>query len=105
MIANYHTHTARCHHADGADREYAEAAVAAGMTILGFSDHTPQFYPNGFVSGMRMTPEEAPAYVRSIRELAREYADRIKIYVGFEAEYWPRMFGQLREYCCELGVD
>ena len=105
MIANYHTHTARCHHADGTDREYIEAAIAAGITTLGFSDHTPQFYPDGYVSNMRMTPEEAPEYVRSIRELAREYQDKIRIYVGFEAEYWPRMFGNLREYCRELGVD
>ncbi len=27
MIANYHTHTARCKHAEGEDREYVEAAI------------------------------------------------------------------------------
>ena len=40
MIANYHTHTWRCHHADGTEREYVENAIAAGIKILGFSDHT-----------------------------------------------------------------
>ena len=41
MLANYHTHTARCHHASGSEREYIEAAIAGGMKILGFSDHAP----------------------------------------------------------------
>ena len=40
LIANYHTHTKRCHHACGEDREYVEAAIESGLKILGFSDHT-----------------------------------------------------------------
>lgn len=105
MIANYHTHTARCHHASGTLREYVEAAVSAGMTTLGFSDHAPQFFDSGYVSRIRMTPSEAPEYVRSIRKLAEEYQNDIRICVGFEAEYWPDTFGRLRQYCRELGVD
>ena len=30
MIANFHTHTSRCNHASGTDREYVEAAIEAG---------------------------------------------------------------------------
>ena len=41
MIANYHTHTARCLHAAGAEREYVERALQGGCRVLGFSDHTP----------------------------------------------------------------
>ncbi len=41
FIANYHTHTKRCRHAVGEDREYVEAAIEAGLKVLGFSDHTP----------------------------------------------------------------
>ena len=66
MKANYHTHTVRCHHAVGDEREYIENAIDAGMKILGFSDHTPQFFKSGYVSGMRMTPDEAPGYVSCI---------------------------------------
>ena len=40
MIANFHTHTARCNHATGTDREYVEAAIRAGVKSLGFSDRT-----------------------------------------------------------------
>ena len=34
MIANYHTHTWRCRHADGTEREYVETAIEAGIIRL-----------------------------------------------------------------------
>ena len=105
MLANYHTHTARCHHASGSEREYIEAAIAGGMKILGFSDHAPQFYGEDYVSGMRMLPKEAEEYVGTLRRLADEYKDDIMILVGFEAEYFPRLFPKFRGLCARLGVD
>ena len=41
MIANYHTHTPRCHHAKGTEREYVENAIRAGIKRFGFADHSP----------------------------------------------------------------
>ena len=35
---NFHTHTARCNHAQGSDREMVLAAMEAGVQVLGFSD-------------------------------------------------------------------
>ena len=72
MTANYHTHTKRCRHASGTEREYIETAVSRGLTTLGFSDHTPQIFPNGFVSNFRMAPEETAEYFRTLRELREE---------------------------------
>ena len=66
MIANYHTHTTRCHHAEGEDRQYVETAIERGLKILGFSDHTPYYYDGDYVSGVRMLPEEVEGYVESI---------------------------------------
>ena len=31
---NYHTHTFRCRHAEGEDREYIEAAIKAGFNVV-----------------------------------------------------------------------
>jgi histidinol-phosphatase (PHP family) len=45
MKINYHTHTTRCHHAAGTEREYVEAAIANGIKVLGFADHTPYPFP------------------------------------------------------------
>ena len=67
MRYNLHTHTYRCNHASGTDREYVEAAIKAGMKTLGFADHCPQFFPNDYYSTFRMRPEAAADYVESLR--------------------------------------
>lgn len=90
MLANYHTHTKRCQHASGEDREYVEAAIQAGFQILGFADHCPWVFPRkDFVSGMRMSPAEVEGYFYSLESLKKEYAKEIKIYIGFETEHCP----------------
>ncbi len=91
MLANYHTHTFRCHHASGEDREYVEAAIRSGIKILGFSDHCPWIYGDDFISGTRMLPGQLDDYFTSVHALQREYAKDITIYTGFEAEYIPEL--------------
>ena len=54
MIANYHTHTWRCNHATGQEEEYVLTAVEQGFQILGFSDHAPYLFPEGYHSWVRM---------------------------------------------------
>lgn len=105
MIANYHTHTSRCMHACGEDREYVEAAIESGIQILGFADHTP--YPTNpdFRSGMRMALDEADGYFQSIMDLRKEYNNDIKILAGVEAEYFPEHFHKLVEFMKDYPLD
>ena len=91
MIANYHTHTKRCQHAIGEDREYVERAIAEGLMVLGFSDHGPMPYKN-YASYYKMTPEELPEYVGSVISLKKEFEDKIKIHLGLEVEYYPSLW-------------
>ena len=103
---NLHTHTVRCRHAVGEDREYVEAAIRAGMSVLGFADHCPQFFPvRDYYSHFRMFPEQAAEYAESVRSLQREYAADIRILLGFETEYYPETFGVLREFLHRLEPD
>ena len=92
MLANYHTHTVRCHHAIGTEREYIEEAISAGLTTIGFSDHCPYLYPEGKSSNMRMTFDEISGYFETLRALAKEYSDKIKVLIGFECEYFEDTF-------------
>ena len=92
MFANYHTHTTRCNHATGSDRDYVLSAIQSGVQILGFSDHAPYIYEEGFVSRMRMTMEQMGEYTESIHALKKEYAADIEIYCGLEMEYFPKRF-------------
>ena len=107
MIANYHTHTFRCGHAEGSDEDYVRQAVRSGLQILGFSDHTPYVYFDAEPRSrpIRMTPEELPDYARSVRALAEQYRDRIEIRLGVEAEYYPKYFLRLLELLRENGVE
>lgn len=91
MIANYHTHTARCKHAEGEDREYVEAAIRAGIKTLGFADHCPWPFQDGYVSGIRMAPADLDGYFYSLESLRKEYQKELTIYIGFEAEYDPSL--------------
>lgn len=108
MYANYHSHTPRCNHASGSPREYIEAALHHGFRVLGFSDHVPVPFSSGFVSDMRMTPAQTAGYVRELSELREEYADRIRILIGYEAEYFPKDFAAtlklLTQYPCDYLI-
>lgn len=89
MISNYHTHTKRCGHAAGEDKEYVEAAIRGNIKVLGFSDHCPWIFPDDFHSTIRMSLSEVDGYFHSLEELKREYKDDIDIKIGFEEEYMP----------------
>ncbi len=105
LRANYHTHTYRCQHASGTEREFVEAAIKMGITELGFADHVPCPFKDGYVSGIRMTMDQAPGYVDTIRQLGQEYASDIKLYVGFEAEYIPEFYQEQMAMFYRLGCD
>lgn len=92
LTTNLHTHTERCNHAVGEDREYVEAAIAAGIKVLGFSDHVPMPYRNHFHSHIRMRVNEIEDYTSSILSLKEAYKNDITIYLGYEAEYDPEIF-------------
>ena len=108
LKANYHTHTFRCRHATGTEREYIENAVRAGMTVLGFSDHCPQIFPGEYYSDYRMYPDQTADYVNTLLALREEYKDRIDIKIGYEAEYYPDIFGDflahIRQYPCDYLI-
>ena len=86
MIANYHTHTYRCNHAQGTEEEYVISALERGMDVLGFSDHTP--YPDD--NHGRMAYADLPVHFAEVDRLKRKYASRLIIRKGLEIEYLPR---------------
>lgn len=105
MIANYHTHTPRCHHAVGSEREYIENAIKAGFCELGFADHAPMPFDDGYVSGIRMSLDDTEEYVNTLLDLRREYEKDIKIFIGFEAEYYPRYFERFLDFLSQYPID
>ena len=105
MLANYHTHTARCMHATGEDEEYVLAAIEAGYTTLGFSDHAPFYYPNDYVSFYKMTSDKLMGYADSVRSLTEKYKGKIDIHLGLEAEYFPELFDEGLKLWKRCGIN
>ena len=105
MIANYHTHTARCNHAVGIEREYVENALAMGLQILGFSDHTPYIFPGSYYSHFRMKLDQLDDYVESVLALRKEYVGKIEIPLGLELEYYPKLLPQLLTVLRDFPLD
>lgn len=105
MIANYHTHTPRCRHAVGSEREYVQAALDNGIQILGFSDHTPYFFPGDYYSTMRMFPQQLSEYAETVQLLQKENEGKLQIHLGLEAEYYPDYFGQLLPFLKDHGIE
>lgn len=92
---NLHTHTYRCHHATGGDEQYIRAAIDAGMTTIGFSEHLP--YPGVEVESERMFNKDLSEYFMTMRALKEKYHGQIEILVGVEFEYYDNRVDYLQE--------
>lgn len=99
----YHTHTERCGHAYGSDEEFVQAAIKAGIKVLGFTDHI--FLPGIMQPGIRGHFGELDGYIASLLNLKDKYQDQIEIHIGFEAEYYPQLNHQLQMIHDYPGIE
>ena len=105
MIYNYHTHTVRCRHAKGSDEDYIRRAMEAGIKYLGFSDHAPFVFPDGYENLYRVQMCDAESYVRELNILREKYKNDIQISIGFEMEYYPRYFDEMLKIARNMGAE
>ncbi len=86
---DYHVHTARCGHAGGAMRDYVLTALSRGLSEIAFTDHVPLYFLPGEDPdpAIAMTRAELPGYVHEVRALKEEFAGRIDVLLGLEADY------------------
>jgi len=105
MDYNYHTHTVRCHHATGSEEEYIIRAIENGIKHMGFSDHIPFIFPDGYESPYRVPMAELEAYVKTITGLRDKYKNDIEIVIGFETEYYPTHFAQMVDNVRKVGAE
>ena len=103
--ANYHTHTPRCFHAAGTEEEYVQAAISHGYDILGFADHGPWPYDDGFVSRIRMVCDQLPEYIQAVHSAGEKYSGQIRVHCGLEMEHFPRYTAWLKDAFYEYGLD
>lgn len=93
--ADYHTHTPLCRHAVGEPEAFVEAALRAGITEYGISDHAPQT-PEPF-DDWRMNEAELPAYFNWIGRARLHAGDRLRVRAGMECDWLPGNEAWLRD--------
>jgi len=90
-----HVHTRLCHHAVGEMEEYARAALERGLAEIVFLEHLEE--------GIRyrqlnwLTEEDFDYYQAEGRRLQALYTGRIRIKLGVEVGYNPRVVAKIRE--------
>lgn len=99
---DYHIHTVRCKHAEGTMEQYVQAAIAAGLTEIGFSDHLP--LPMAGPSPWNMLGDELPQYVRDVLDLRRRFPN-ITIRLGVEMDYFEGCEAPLRRLIESQAFD
>lgn len=102
---NYHTHTWRCRHASGNEREFIEEAIEGGIKYLGFSDHSPMPFPADYDSTFRMKMDQLDDYCDTLLKLKKEYERDIEIHIGLEAEYYPLYFEKLLDFLKDYPIE
>ncbi len=105
MKHNYHTHTARCKHASGTEEEYLQKAIDAGFETFGFSDHAPFVFVGDYVSPCRMDMNEIDNYFDTLLGLKEKYRSYIDVKIGFEIEYYPRLWDRAIEKYRNYPLD
>ena len=95
---NYHTHTKRCKHAAGEVADYCRCAVAEGVRVLGFTDHTP--LPDGRWASVRMALEELSGYCADLDRASVNFPELL-ILKGLECDYAPEYISFYREELLE----
>ncbi|MBR5218524.1 MAG: histidinol-phosphatase [Clostridia bacterium] len=105
MNYNYHTHTHRCGHASGDEETYIQNAIKTGITHMGFSDHMPFEFPDGYQSYYRVPVNETGDYFKVLSALREKYRDKIDIKIGFEMEYYPSHFEKMLDFARKSGAE
>src|SRR5512140_3091982 len=100
--ADYHMHTPLCRHAIGEPGEYAQAALAAGLDEIGFSDHAPM--PQDDFDDWRMRASELQAYIEKVERARREFP-QLTIRMGLEFDFIPGCESWIRELTARYPWD
>ena len=108
-MQSLHMHTWRCKHATGTMEEYVLAAIAGGITDMGFSDHVPlpdaYVYDKKSIYRVRMNMAELPVYAGEVRALAKKHRDAANIRLGIEMEYVPSQHEEVMRALRDVGVE
>ena len=92
-FSNLHTHTIFSD-GKGTVRENIESAIKKNMLSLGFSDHSFTACDTSYC--MKLSDYER--YCAEVKTLAKEYEDRIPVFLGLEKDYYSEIDREMFDY-------
>jgi len=100
MLTNYHSH---CNFCDGSNpiEDYVNEAIAQGLSVYGFSSHTPL----PFRSSWSMQASQINEYFERIEKLKVKHANKITLLKSFEIDYIDTVFGPKSAIFKNLPLD
>lgn len=106
IAADLHLHT-RHSHGQASTGEMFKAARDRGLTVIGFSEHSPR--PEGYAyptDYQERLVRGFPEYVREVRRLAGEQAKNgVRVLLGLEVDYIPGQEEYAGELCASYPFD
>ena len=106
MDYNYHTHTKYCNHATGEMEAYVKQAIAGGIRYMGFSEHSPFRFPDGFETAYhRIFIKDVPAYLAECYRLKDVYQEELDLKIGYEMEYYPLYFPHMLKMALDFDAE
>lgn len=107
-----HTHTELCPHGSQQSmRQMIERAIQLGFDEYWITEHAP--LPSGFIKYFAgpeddwrsegLSFSQVDDYLKLARSLQSEYADQLKIQIGFEIEYLPGFETATRDFLNQYG--
>jgi histidinol-phosphatase (PHP family) len=106
-LPDYHVHTFRCGHAGGASRDFVLAAIGRGLSEIAFTDHVPLYFlPEAARDPkLAMREDQFDGYIREVGHLREEFAGRIAVRLGLEADYAEGREDELARWLCRADWD
>ena len=98
--ANYHTH---CNFCDGTGEpeDYITSAIREGLSEIGFSSHSPLPFSNTYA----IASDQFQNYVDKIKGLKEKYRQNIKILLGLEVDFLPKIKDFLLSFSSHPDLD
>jgi histidinol-phosphatase (PHP family) len=105
MFVDYHAHKRLCGHATGEIDEYVERAAGLGLLEIGFADHVPMEIWGRPDSSLTMRLADVPTYLAEVREAQAHYGGRVRVRIGWEADFVPGKERELRDFLAAHPCD
>jgi histidinol-phosphatase (PHP family) len=106
-LVDYHVHTYRCGHAGGASRDFVVRALELGLSEIGFTDHIPLYFlpPEARDPKLAMREDQFDEYVREVEAVREQFAGRIAVRLGLEADYAEGHEAELSRWLARADWD